>query len=135
MVLALFCLAANKTRSWQGKSRVACGQARPTGRPYLAQGGGRIIARAKVAVGPDTGLMHIAAAVGTRLYHCGALRVCRAPDLWVRGVGDSRKSGSARLVTVSVVPLGGSACNQSMSKKSTKIEIGLSRRRNCAAGL
>ena len=30
MVLALFCLAANKTRSWQGKSRSLAVKARPT---------------------------------------------------------------------------------------------------------
>jgi lipopolysaccharide heptosyltransferase II len=102
------------------------------GRTSLKEAVG-IIARAKVAVGPDTGLMHIAAAVGTPIVSLwGATSPSRTgpygfEELVIQGQADCspcyRKS----------CPIG-RICMQSIDVEAimTKIEIGLSLERDCA---
>jgi heptosyltransferase-1 len=110
----------------------ACGQdtTNLVGRTSLKEAVG-IIARAKVAVGPDTGLMHIAAAVGTPVVSLwGATSPSRTgpygfEELVIQGKADCSPCYRKRC------PIG-RVCMQSIDIEEimAKIEIGLSRKRN-----
>ncbi len=112
---------------------VSCGQGTTNlvGRTSLKEAVG-IIARAKVAVGPDTGLMHIAAAVGTPVVSLwGATNPSRAgpygfEELVIQGEAECSPCYRKRC------PIG-RVCMQSIEVETimAKIEIGLSRERNC----
>ncbi len=88
-----------------------------------------IIARAKVAVGPDTGLMHIAAAVGTPVVSLwGATSPSRSgpygfEELVIRGQADCSPCYRKRC------PIG-RVCMQSIDIEAimAKVELGLSRK-------
>jgi heptosyltransferase-1 len=111
---------------------VSCGQGTTNlvGRTSLKEAVG-IIARAKVAVGPDTGLMHIAAAVGTPVVSLwGATSPSRAgpygfEELVIQGRASCSPCYRKRC------PIG-RVCMQSIDVKEimTKIDVGLSRERN-----
>jgi len=105
------------------------------GRTSLKEAVGNV-ARAKVAVGPDTGLMHIAAAVGTPVVSLwGATSSSRTgpygfEELVIQGKADCSPCYRKRC------PIG-RICMQSIDVEAimTKIEIGLSLERDCALGL
>jgi lipopolysaccharide heptosyltransferase I len=111
---------------------VACGQGTTNlvGRTSLKEAIG-IIARAKIAVGPDTGLMHIAAAVGTPVVSLwGATSPSRtgpygSEELVIQGRANCSPCYRKRC------PIG-RVCMQSIEVEEimAKIEIGLSRERN-----
>jgi lipopolysaccharide heptosyltransferase I len=111
---------------------VSCGQGtiNLVGRTSLKEAVG-IIARAKVAVGPDTGLMHIAAAVGTPVVSLwGATSPSRTgpygfEELVIQGRADCSPCYRKHC------PIG-RVCMQSIDVEEimAKIEIGLSRKRN-----
>src|SRR4029450_11349460 len=113
---------------------IACGQGTTNlvGRTSLKEAVG-IIARAKVAVGPDTGLMHIAAAVGTPVISLwGATSPSRTgphgfEELVIQGKADCSPCYRRHC------PIG-RVCMQSIDVETimAKIEIGLSRERNGA---
>ena len=100
------------------------------GRTSLKEAVG-IIAKAKVAVGPDTGLMHIAAAVGTPVVSLwGATSPSRSgpygfEELVIQGKADCSPCYRK------YCPIG-RVCMQSIDVKEimTKIDLGLSRERN-----
>ena len=109
-----------------------CGQGTTNlvGRTSLKEAMG-IIARARVAVGPDTGLMHIAAAVGTPVVSLwGATSPSRTgpygfEELVIQGKADCSPCYRRHC------PIG-RVCMQSIDVKQimTKIDLGLSRERN-----
>jgi heptosyltransferase-1 len=109
---------------------ITCGQGTTNlvGRTSLKEAVG-IIARAKVAVGPDTGLMHIAAAVALSCIVWGATSPSRTDhgfeELVIQGRADCSPCYRKRC------PIG-RVCMQSIEVEEimAKIEIGLSRERN-----
>jgi len=117
-----------------GEVEIACGQGitNLVGRTSLKEAVG-IIARAKIAVGPDTGLMHIAAAVGTPVVSLwGATSPSRTgpygfEELVIQGKADCSPCYRRHC------PIG-RVCMQSIDVETimAKIEIGLSRERNRA---
>jgi heptosyltransferase-1 len=111
---------------------LSCGRdiANLVGRTSLKEAVG-IIARAKIAVGPDTGLMHIAAAVGTPVISLwGATSPSRTgpygfEELAIQGKADCSPCYRRHC------PIG-RVCMKSIDVETimAKIEIGLSRERN-----
>ena len=132
--LSIVLLGSEPDATLAGEVEVACGQGvtNLVGRTSLKEAVG-IIARAKVAVGPDTGLMHIAAAVGTPVISLwGATSPSRTgpygfEDLVIQGKADCSPCYRRHC------PIG-RVCMQSIEVETimAKIEIGLSRKWNGA---
>jgi heptosyltransferase I len=132
--LGIVLLGSEQDATLAREVEVSCGQGTTNlvGRTSLKEAVG-IIARAKIAVGPDTGLMHIAAAVGTPVVSLwGATSPSRAgpygfEELVIQGEADCSPCYRKRC------PIG-RVCMQSIEVEAimAKIEIGLSRERNSA---
>jgi heptosyltransferase-1 len=130
--LSIVLLGSEPDATLAGEVEVACdeGITNLVGRTSLKEAVG-IIARAKVAVGPDTGLMHIAAAVGTPVISLwGATSPSRTgpygfEELVIQGKADCSPCYRRHC------PIG-RVCMQSIEVEAimAKIEIGLSREWN-----